>query len=53
LEAEATIDHFDQLDVCAATLLAAKTRRQCTILMRQNTAQDQPYFHPAGLNEEP
>jgi len=22
-----TIDHFDQLDVCAATLLAAKTRR--------------------------
>jgi len=26
---------------------------QCTILMRQNTAQDQPYFHPAGLNEEP
>src|SRR5262249_20898722 len=27
LEAEATIDHFDQLDVCAATLLAAKTRR--------------------------
>jgi len=24
---EATIDHFDQLDVCAATLLAAKTRR--------------------------
>jgi phosphoglycolate phosphatase len=27
LEAGATIDHFDQLDVCAATLLAAKTRR--------------------------
>jgi phosphoglycolate phosphatase len=27
LEAEATIDHFDQLDACAATLLAAKTRR--------------------------
>jgi phosphoglycolate phosphatase len=27
LEAEATIDHFDQLDGCAATLLAAKTRR--------------------------
>ena len=27
LEAETTIDHFDQLDVCAARLLAAKTRR--------------------------
>jgi phosphoglycolate phosphatase len=27
LEAEGTIDHFDQLDLCAATLLAAKTRR--------------------------
>jgi hypothetical protein len=26
---------------------------QCTILTRLNTAQDQPYFHPAGLNEEP
>jgi len=28
LEAEAIIDDFDQLDVCAATLLAAKTRRR-------------------------
>jgi phosphoglycolate phosphatase len=26
LEAEAMIDHFDQLEVCAATLLAAKRR---------------------------
>jgi len=53
LEAEATIDHFDQLDVCAATLPCRQNATQCTILMRQNTAQDQPYFHPAGLNEEP
>ena len=27
VEAEATIDHFDQLEVCAATLLGGKTKR--------------------------
>jgi hypothetical protein len=27
LEAKATIDHFDQLELCAATLLSTKTKR--------------------------
>jgi hypothetical protein len=52
LEAEATIDHFDS-STCALQHSLPPKRGAVTILMRQNTAQDQPYFHPAGLNEEP
>ena len=40
---------------CGARRVAPQPQRpaSCAFLIRLNPAQDQPYFHPAALNEEP